>query len=303
MKTTIITDTINLPNSRLDSYWSANEFKNFYSHFRSSKSTRKKAQTFPSVDITCDVQEKFGFKGFQFGNWTTNEDRFNYLGAFAIACVDLDAVLKFSIKGRSLGFNTLAIAFGARGRGIASAHYEPGLRVINITRYKRPDGQTKLKSFKLSGGVGAFAHEYGHFLDYYFGSLVLGNAPSLSGGRIAFKNFKNTRAEPLRNAMENILERAFVDGKGNESVYIKRLRHFLGVEDPEYWLRRNEVFARTFEQYIQGRLESVGVSNTFLTELKYERLTYPNKKEAEALAPLFTKLINLMRAKLKKTNF
>lgn len=44
----------------------------------------------------------------------------------------------------------LGLAFAARGRGKAAAHYEPAEKAINITRFR---------------GAGSVAHEWGHFLD------------------------------------------------------------------------------------------------------------------------------------------
>lgn len=48
----------------------------------------------------------------------------------------------------------LAIAFGARGKGNALAHYEPSRAVINLTKMK---------------GAGSLAHEFGHALDDMLG--------------------------------------------------------------------------------------------------------------------------------------
>ena len=47
----------------------------------------------------------------------------------------------------SLSTKGLAIAFGARGRGNALAHYEQDLEVINLTKLR---------------GAGSLAHEWGH---------------------------------------------------------------------------------------------------------------------------------------------
>jgi hypothetical protein len=104
-------------------------------------------------DITEeDFQNVFGFRGGEFGNWTNQRDRqvnLNY--AFDSLC-DLADVAGIDRKDISLD-GSLAIAFGARGRGgNARAHYEPGRDVINLT--------------KLSG-AGALAHEWFHALDHH----------------------------------------------------------------------------------------------------------------------------------------
>ena len=56
----------------------------------------------------------------------------------------------------SLSRKGLAIAFGARGRGNALAHYEQDLEVINLTKLR---------------GAGSLAHEWGHALDHMIGQI------------------------------------------------------------------------------------------------------------------------------------
>jgi len=48
---------------------------------------------------------------------------------------------------------SLGLAFGSRGAGWASAHYEPDTLVINLTKPR---------------GAGCLAHEFFHALDHYF---------------------------------------------------------------------------------------------------------------------------------------
>jgi hypothetical protein len=66
------------------------------------------------------------------------------------ALVDLADILGIKPEDISLG-GQLGLAIGARGTGNSLAHYEPDLRVINLTR---------------AGGVGSLAHEWGHALDH-----------------------------------------------------------------------------------------------------------------------------------------
>ena len=73
------------------------------------------------------------------------------------------------------------------------------------------------KAFRFvnSGGVGAFAHEYGHFLDYFFGAKVepYGNIYALTNGRSvnATRINYDRKKYPLRTAVEDILELAYWD--------------------------------------------------------------------------------------------
>jgi hypothetical protein len=96
--------------------------------------------------------ETFGFRAGEFGHWVSGAERQAALDGAFDGLMDMASVFKMEPK--QLGLNgTLAIAFGARGRGgQAAAHYEPGRRVINLTKTQ---------------GAGALAHEMGHALDHY----------------------------------------------------------------------------------------------------------------------------------------
>jgi hypothetical protein len=102
-----------------------------------------------------DFHQEFGFRGGEFGNWQSGRDGQEALNHAHDALRDLADVLGVEPAGISLN-GDLAIAFGARGTGgkdAARAHYEPGARVINLTKLK---------------GAGTLAHEFAHALDNYF---------------------------------------------------------------------------------------------------------------------------------------
>lgn len=96
-----------------------------------------------------DMVKTFGFRGIEFGNWVDDTSGNFHLIKCAEAFEDLADILKLSDKDVSLN-GKLAIAFGARGKGKALAHYEPAGKAINITK---------------EGGAGTLAHEWGHALD------------------------------------------------------------------------------------------------------------------------------------------
>ncbi|MEQ1763218.1 MAG: 2'-5' RNA ligase family protein, partial [Pyrinomonadaceae bacterium] len=104
-------------------------------------------------------QEAFGFRGVEFGNWLNAADRQQSLDHAYDALRDLADAL--NVHPRALSLNGhLGLAFGARGSGgknAGLAHYEPSKIVINLT--------------KMSG-AGSLAHEWGHSVDDYFGSLA-----------------------------------------------------------------------------------------------------------------------------------
>lgn len=103
-----------------------------------------------------DYMNDFGFRAGEFGNWMSENDRQASLDMGYLALENLCQAL--GLASSSVSFNgRLAIAFGARGRSSARAHYEPMRDVINLTKMN---------------GAGALAHEWGHALDAFIGSLA-----------------------------------------------------------------------------------------------------------------------------------
>jgi hypothetical protein len=108
-------------------------------------------------DITPEeFSEAFGFRGVEFGNWVSQgknqKERQGMLNIAYDAFMDLAKIIGVPPKALSLN-STLGIGFGSRGSGRASAHYEPGGIIINLTKTK---------------GAGSLAHEWFHALDNYF---------------------------------------------------------------------------------------------------------------------------------------
>jgi len=101
-------------------------------------------------DVSADeLLGHFGFRGIEFGNWLPQDERQSVINFAYDALNDLADLVGVDPKGISLG-GRLALAFGARGVGRASAHYEPGRTVVNLTRIS---------------GAGATAHEWWHAID------------------------------------------------------------------------------------------------------------------------------------------
>lgn len=278
--------------SRLEKYWKNRGFENFYLKYRTGLKLPIQYQTVESVD---NVIGMFKLNAIGFGNWVTQEDRFNYISALTIGLYDLNKICQF--KNANIGLNGLvSVSFGARGKGKALAHFEPGTFVINITRYHDGDF-LKEDRFVYTGGAGSMAHEYGHALDYYFALFVATDQSqtSLSGGRTTeFVGIETTNK--LRMEMNNLLAAIMWDTKRNDvTAYYKRLqKSFNG----EYWFRRNEIFARAFEKYVQIKLQKNGIKNKFLLHVKYSGMAYLTDAETITLLPLFDKLMATMAASL-----
>jgi len=100
-----------------------------------------------------DFMNTFGFKGGEFGNWMSQNDRQASLNYGYDALKDLARALSIADKDISCG-GKLSIAFGARGSGNAMAHYEPLRQVINLTKMR---------------GAGSLGHEFFHALDDFLG--------------------------------------------------------------------------------------------------------------------------------------
>lgn len=279
--------------SRADLYWQKNEVGQFYKYLRPKLKLPNELTNASRIE---SITKYFKIDAVGFGNWVTIEDRINYVNAMVIAFYDLNKVLKFN---RNIGLHgNLSVSFGARGSGRAMAHYEPSARIINITRYK--DGsEDKALRFVVSGGVGAFAHEYGHFLDYFFGSYIEKNAnsSSLTNGRSVSTKPTGINT-PMRIIMDKILLGIMYQGNTIKySNYYNRLRKLV-EEIPQfgdYFIRRNEIFARAFEVYIMYELKQMGITNKFLTSSKYEPAYNLKDTEIIPLIPLFRELIKEMR--------
>ena len=102
-----------------------------------------------------DFINTFGFRGVEFGNWNNQADRKDLLNDAYDGLLDLAEVLGLPPNALSLN-GDLALAFGARGKGLSSAraNYETDKAVINLTK---------------ENGAGSLAHEFFHALDHYFG--------------------------------------------------------------------------------------------------------------------------------------
>lgn len=117
-------------------------------------------------------------RGAQIGNWVTQKERPALVKRNYDAIETLTSVMEIPpnlfglgapianknknaddglIENAYDGNQALGLAFGARGRSKAAAHFEPSLFIINLTRKK---------------GAGSLAHEWMHALDYRLGSLL-----------------------------------------------------------------------------------------------------------------------------------
>lgn len=100
-------------------------------------------------DAQKRLSEDFQLKSLQYGNAMTKDERRYHTKWTMDAFSDLSDILDLPMEQISVN-GKLGLAFGARGKGGALAHYEPTTKMINLTR---------------ANGFGSLAHEWGHFLD------------------------------------------------------------------------------------------------------------------------------------------
>lgn len=292
------------PRGKSDIYWKRQGIEVvFKPNDPKVRSGMKIPETYDYSNIRF-IENYYKLSGIEFGNWLSQQDRINYLSGLGLALFDLHKVLKFnpeqiSIKGK------ISVAFGARGRGKAVAHFEPGTFAINLTRYSRPK---KLKSRPVDfnrvdliladGGVGSFAHEYGHALDYYGGLYIeKGDTFTLSGddNTDIRPNEALMKKNSLRGLMEKLIYKICWKAPHTRSNYYTRL---VNATNRKYYFQRNEIFARAFEAYIHFKLEKSKFKNTFLTASKYPTTVYMTTKEVAAIEKEFDALMNALRKHL-----
>lgn len=172
------------------------------------------------------LMDTFGFRGVNFGRegWIKQAERQAYLNQAHDGLLDLAEVLGVPPKAMSLN-GELGIAFGAQGKGKASAHFVPGVNEINLTRTR---------------GAGTLAHEWGHALDHYFGKqagLAKDADPFLSehakgakvGGEIRPEIVESFRA--IYQAMEKRAETIGEAGARRDAALVRTRKNLEG------WMR------------------------------------------------------------------
>lgn len=226
------------------------------------------------------IMEKYRIKGFEFGNWVTQQERADYVASLVTTLEELYSVL----GSRNIGIDkNIGIAFGARGSRGAKAHYEPCLNMINLTR---------------AHGAGSLAHEYGHALDYNLGGFLdqhkMYNA--LSGGHETSATLEDNVGGQLRALVNQIID-SIANGKNMQKMAALN-RDMMAksgkVVYSSYWFRRTEIFARFFEQYVCYCLYERHISNRLLHKnwaYYLAEIVYVEKDDFMKIKPVADKLM------------
>lgn len=186
-----------------------------------------------------DYLSTFKFRGGEFGNWMSDNDRQASLNMGYEALAVMAKALNVSLEDISLG-GRLAIAFGARGQGAAAAHYEPMREVINLTKMH---------------GAGSLAHEWGHAMDDILAKTI--SADGLSDGI----------RRGLTETQTRLYEHLKYGPAKDYSVYYRESKDFgkqYSKTDHGYWESECEMFARAFACYVHDKLDEAGITCDYL---------------------------------------
>ncbi|MFM1336753.1 LPD38 domain-containing protein [Yersinia enterocolitica] len=223
--------------------------------------------------------DAFGFRGVQFGNYVEGARRQTELNDAYDSLVDMAELLNVPPKSLSLN-GELGLAFGARGKGGAKAHYEPRQVVINLTK---------------GNGAGSLAHEWFHALDNYFGTYDVHGEASGKHSSEFITDRKRPRYEfssgkkqeiihPVRQEVHDAFKSA-VD-KVTHSGMMERAALLDSGRSKAYWTTKLEMSARAFERYLLDKAQSKGITNDYLVNLRKadehanpETYAYPTEAE------------------------
>ncbi|MBB20249.1 MAG: hypothetical protein CMP20_12420 [Rickettsiales bacterium] len=225
------------------------KMKDIPNHRKVSNSPRVGKDHRNGGDVTPEAfSEAFGFRGVQFGNFVEQGRRQQDLNEAYDGLMDLAGILNIPAKALSLN-GELGLAFGARGKGgkgAASAHYERGNIVINLTK---------------KSGAGSLAHEWFHALDNYFGRSRGGEA---------------TRNMATDGSPGNAVRPEVIDAFRNIRQTVNRIRmrersqKLDKVRTKEYWSTDVEMTARAFESYVIEKLKDQQGANDYLANIVSE---------------------------------
>lgn len=259
------------------------------------KTTRNREKMSPgnSNQMKMSVAETlttYQFKGFEFGNYMNQADRYDVFRAFQ-NCAN---VLSDFLHSKNIGFDyNIGVAFGARGEFGFAAHYEPDTNIINMTKKR---------------GAGSLLHEYAHAIDYCIGSFFDQNKQyaSLSGGRTLHQSKDNVGGQ-FRKLMNEIL------------LYVRRTESYQKLKKvtnySDYWCNSTELFARLTEAYFAYFYNEILWQDHYLVKPAsyYEKMSsqgyYLTKDEIKFikndLAAFFKEVGNLLNNKctLRPQNF
>lgn len=249
----------------------------------------KDTELSPSISETL---QECQFKGFEFGQWLSQAERYDVFVAFQTCLADMHSWLGT----KNFGFDhNIGVAFGARGSRGALAHYEPWSNIINMTKQK---------------GAGSFLHEYAHAIDYSVGGFFdqCNKYVALSGGHTMVQTTDNVGGQ-FRAMINKILIYARDTESYKKMAKIPAFMMKLG-----YWGNSTEMFARLTETYFsyyynKGNNYYLVKPSEYYEKRSKEYGMYLSRAEMDVIKPeidKFWKEVALLlnnKCTLKKTPF
>lgn len=263
----------------IDRYWQREDVQLHPSYYTGTEKIYKAKWLHDSNEAL----KHFNLRSVEFGNWMNQEDRANFLYASMLGLHQL--ALIFGVSDNQIGLGgKLSIALGARGHGKAAGHYEATpYSVINITK---------------TAGIGVLAHEYAHALDNIISFYTKSKQTFVSGGRTTRKRFDNDIAKKgnyFEQQFEQFFNILYYDEEENETDFLEAIK-----QKDEYWQRRNEVFARTFEVYISDKQKARKHPNHFLAPTSFGK-AYPDIALVRNVSRLIGNIISKGFSIMEKT--
>lgn len=202
------------------------------------------------IDAQTLIAE-FNLRGVQFGESVPQAERQAWLNSVYEGMADLADVL--ALPRRWMGLGGLGLAIGARGSSAALAHYEPSLRVVNVTRMR---------------GQGALAHEWFHALDHRLGRH---HATTYLTAHCFNRRLIVEPDAPLVSTMSALAW---------EIRASEFLQQAIAIEDVpragSYWTKPEELGARAFESWVQDQLVSAGRQSPAWFRVRWSPITGSN---------------------------
>ena len=281
----------------LEQIWAS--FKETPQERRNINRTRIGTDWRHGLDVTPQkFGDTFGFRGVEFGNWVNQDERQHALNEAYDALMDLSVVCGLTPNAISLN-GELGLAFGARGSGMANAHYESAKVVINLTKTR---------------GAGSLAHEWFHALDNYFSrhrNLPNQFLTELPRKYVSSQDKVAGETDPTRQELLvafNGVRRTMVS-----LDYQKRCELLDKTKGRTYWATPIEMSARAFENFVIAKLDQNGDQNDYLANFKTleeyiqgvqnpeeitKRYPYPLASEAETLNQAYQQLFDTIQEKV-----
>jgi hypothetical protein len=206
---------------------------------------RKNGRKVPPRSNAEILRQDFGLDSAQFG--ASLDDRFagTSVRRFAESMYDLEDATGLDIK-KLIQTGGLNMAFASRGVKGAAAHYEPGHRIINLTR---------------SNGDGSLAHEFGHFIDHYLGGMK----PSQRGNGEMATHGGNPENPRIKSAVESVMN-AMREGQSTKEIRLDQ-------EEIDNMLKGNDGRYDRETVTVDNALNSGGVEKA-IAEIKRQAKIY-----------------------------